>query len=308
VAADTGYHLGRPLLDGVVWTFVPGPDAALLSVLSGEADVFENVTPDAMKRIASHETVKALAYPSPNYGYLGFNMRDPKNPDRPHALFADRGLRRALAMGIDRKTLLRNAYDSLAYLGSGPFSRLLPNADTTLAMVQFDSIGADRLLDSLGWRDGNGDGVREKAGRPLRFSILVHSTSPARRAYAELIQAQLRAHGVRVDVDAGDAATVNPRFFGGQFDALLMNWSTDPSPNAIHDNWHSPSTAQRGGNLQFYSSTAIQLLTRQSTAPSGSLTPPAAAPSIVKRTSRLSTTCRACGCSRPDNTWRSTAG
>jgi len=256
VKADSAYHLGRPLLDGVVWMLSPGVDAALEAVLAGEADLFENVTPDAMKRIASQAIVKAMPYSSPNYGYLGFNLRDPKNPERPHSLFADRNLRRALAMGLDRKVLLKNVYDSLGYLGSGPFSRLIPKADTALPMVPFDSAGADRLLDSLGWRDGNGDGVREKGGRPLRFSILVHTTSYARRTYAELIQAQLRPHGVQVDVEALEPAVVGPRFFGGQFDALLMNWITDPSPNSVRDNWHSPPAGQRTANFQSYSNPA----------------------------------------------------
>ena len=256
VVADTAYHLGRPLLDRIVWTLQPDGDAALISVLAGDADLFENVTPDGMARIASQAMVKAVPYPSPNYGYLGFNLRDQKNPERPHVLFGDRNLRRALAMGIDRHVLLKNVYDSLGYLGSGPFSRLIPKSDTALPMIAFDSMGADRLLDSLGWRDGNGDGVREKGGRPLRFGILFPSSSPARRVYAELIQAQLRPHGVQVDVDAADQTTVVPRFLGGQFDALLMNWATDPSPSSLRDSWHSMPAANRGTNFQLYGNPA----------------------------------------------------
>ena len=124
-------------------------------------------------------------------------------------------------------------------------------------MIAFDSAGTDRLLDSLGWRDGNGDGVREKGGRPLRFGILFPNSSVARRVYAELIQAQLRPHGIQVDVDGADQSTVVPRFLSGQFDALLMNWATDPSPSSLRDSWHSPpSAAQRGTNFQVYGNKA----------------------------------------------------
>ena len=233
VAADTAYHLGRPLLDRVIWTLQPDPGAALVNVLAGDVDAFEQVGIEGMARIAGQNVVRALPYSSLNYGYLGFNLRDPRNPQRPHALFADRELRRALTMALDRQVLLKNVYDSLGFLGSGPFSRGLATADTTLAIVSYDSAGADRLLDSLGWRDGNGDGVREKSGRALRFAVSVPSSSLGRRRYAELIQAQLRPHGIRVDVDVADISVLGPRMGAGQFDALLNNWATDPSPSFL---------------------------------------------------------------------------
>jgi peptide/nickel transport system substrate-binding protein len=37
VAADTGYHLGRPLLDRVIWVLNPDPSAALVNVLAGKS-------------------------------------------------------------------------------------------------------------------------------------------------------------------------------------------------------------------------------------------------------------------------------
>jgi peptide/nickel transport system substrate-binding protein len=220
-------------------------------------DLFETVTTDGMARIAAQDVVKAVPYASPNYGYLGFNLRDQKNPERPHALFGDRDLRRALAMGLDRKALLKNVYDSLGYLGSGPFSRQIAKSDTTLAMVPYDSAGSSRLLDSLGWKDGNADGVREKAGRPLRFSVTVPASSPARVVYAQLVQAQLRPLGVQVDVDVGEGGVVFPRFFQGKYDVLIMNWAVDPSPNSVRDAWYSAPTANRGFNFQLYGNPAV---------------------------------------------------
>jgi peptide/nickel transport system substrate-binding protein len=257
VEADTGYYLGRPRLDRVIWVLNPDPNAALTSVLAGEADMFETITIDGMARVAGQDVVRALPYASPNYGYLGFNLRDPKSPDRPHPLFSDRGLRRALAMAVDRKVLLKNVYDSLAHIGSGPFSRTLATADTMLRMVPYDSAGADRLLDSLGWRDDNGDGVREKGGRPLRFGIMFPTSAVPRRRYAELLQAQLKPHGVQVDVDATDISAMGPRMFGSQFDALLNSWLTDPSPSALRDNWRTASASRRASNLQLYGNPAV---------------------------------------------------
>lgn len=257
VEADTGYYLDRPLLDRVIWVLNPDLNAALGSVLAGETDLFETITVDGMARIAGQDVVRALPYASPNYGYLGFNSRDPKNPERPHPLFGDRGVRRALAMAVDRRVLLKNVYDSLGHLAAGPFSRTLATADTTLAMIGYDSSGADRLLDSLGWRDGDGNGVREKGGRPLRFGITFPTSSTPRRRYAELLQAQLKPHGVQVDVDATDISAMGPRIFSSQYDALLNNWLSDPSPSSLHDSWHTMPASSRASNLQLYSNPAV---------------------------------------------------
>jgi peptide/nickel transport system substrate-binding protein len=257
VEADTSHYLQRPRLDRVIWVLNPEPNAALASVLAGEADLFETITIDGMAQIARQETVQALPYASPNYGYLGFNFRDPRNPERPHPLFSDRGVRRALAMAVDREVLLKNVYDSLGYLAAGPFSRTIATADTALRMIPYDSAGADHLLDSLGWRDGNGDGVREKNGRPLRFGIMFPTSSAPRRRYAELIQAQLKPHGVQVDVEATDISAMGPRIFGSQFDALLNNWLSDPSPSSLRDSWRTMPASNRASNLQLYGNPAV---------------------------------------------------
>ena len=184
-------------------------------------------------------------------------LGDPKNPGRPHPLFADRELRRAIAMSLNRQVLLSNVYGSLAVTGAGPFSRLFPTADTTIRTVAWDSAGADRLLDSLGWQDRNGDGVRERNGRPLRFGLTFPSSAIPRRRYAELIQAALKPHGIQVDVDATDISVLTPKMFSGQFDAVINNWGLDPSPSGIRDHWHTMPAKSRALNLQLYSNPAV---------------------------------------------------
>jgi peptide/nickel transport system substrate-binding protein len=126
-----------------------------------------------------------------------------------------------------------------------------------MTIQAFDSAGADRLLDSLGWKDTNGDGVREKGGRPLRFGVMTMSSSASRRRYAELIQAQLRPHGVQVDVDLAEQNAIMGRAYDGKFDAILFSWGSEPSPSSIRDQWRSVSPVKRGNNLLAYSNATV---------------------------------------------------
>jgi peptide/nickel transport system substrate-binding protein len=95
----------------------------------------------------------------------------------------------------------------------------------------YDTAAAARLLDARGWRDTDGDGVRDKLGRTLSFRILV-TQSPIRGQFAQLIQEQLRHLGVRVEIDRVENNVMGERGRRGEFDALIQAWLTDPSPAA----------------------------------------------------------------------------
>ncbi len=257
LTADTTYYRGRPKLNGIVWTWNADASSAITSVLTGDADLFESLTADALPRVADTREVQAVKYRAISYGYLVFNFADPKNPARPHPLFADRGLRLAISMALDRHGMLQNAFDSLAVLNLGPFSRVYSSADTTIPQIQYDTVGADRLLDSLQWRDRNHDGVRERGGRALRFSLLVPTSSTPRMRYAVLIQEQLRRVGVQVDIDPVEFTAIGALMFSGKFDALLHGFTGDPSPSAIRQSWKSAPASNRGFNFAAYSNPTV---------------------------------------------------
>jgi peptide/nickel transport system substrate-binding protein len=201
-----------------------------------------------------------VPYRSINYSYLVFNPVQPKAPRQPHPLFADRGLRIALSMALDRRAMLQNVLDSLGTLSYGPFSLAYAPADTTLPQIKYDTVAAGRMLDSLGWRDGNGDGVREQNGRPLRFSLLVPSSSVYRRRYAVLIQEQLRRVGAHVDIEESDPQSMQPRMFAGQYDAMVHTATSDPSPRAIRQTWRSVDPTNRSFNFAVYRNPQVDAL------------------------------------------------
>src|SRR2546421_11364125 len=53
-------------------------------------------------------------YKGSAYGYVGFNLAAPGDSTKPHPLFGDRDLRRALVMATDRERVLRNVFGDLA--------------------------------------------------------------------------------------------------------------------------------------------------------------------------------------------------
>lgn len=261
VAADTMHYSGRPHLDRIIWSLAPDYTASVTRLFAGEADFLEYLRPEGVAELAKHPELELFRYPSLNEGYLVFNFRDPKHPSRPHPIFGDRAMRHALSMAVDRQRLVASVFDSLAMVSIGPEVRAMATADTTLAMIPFDPERAKQLLDSLGWRDHDGDGVRDKGGVPLQFTLMAPTSSAVRVRISVLLQQMFAQVGAKVDLQQTEYNLFIDRMRTGQFDAMVNNLFLDPSPASIRQTWgmkdaHTPNE----DNVGAYDSPAFNAL------------------------------------------------
>lgn len=253
VAADTANYRGRPGLDRVIMTIAPDFNTAFARLVGGEADFIEQVPPPNLEQIAADSTLRLLLNRGLDYNFVQFNLRHPKNRSRPHPLFGDRELRRALTHAVDRVRNVRNAYDSLADVALGPTVRAYPTTNASLKSLPYSPDAARRILDSLGWKDSNGDGVRERNGVELEFSLAVPSSSRARNAVAVLMQDQLRQVGAKMNLEPLDFTAFIDRETRRDFDAVFGGWRVEPSPGGIRQTWTSAgSRAGSGTNYGSY--------------------------------------------------------
>ena len=239
LVADSTFFLGRPGIRRLIWRFTPNLQVAVQQAIADEADVREQlVTPDNVERARAAKQLAVYTYRGNVYTLLWFNQRSPDDSTLPHPIFADRDVRRALTMAVDRASLLKSALGELAKVPPGPMSELLGIWDPDIRQLPYDTAQAARILSAHGWRDHDGDGVRDKNGQPLEFHVLVPTTSVLRRQYARLLQEQYRAIGVKVDIDELEGAVVNQRAATGKFDTAILSRANDPSPSSgIAQSW-----------------------------------------------------------------------
>src|SRR6266566_9138244 len=268
LVADSTFTGARAHIRRVIWRFTPNLQVAVMQVVAGEADATEVLgPPDFVKQAQAAAQLATYPYKGSVYGYLGFNLTAPGDSTQPHPLFGDRQLRRALAMAIDRERLVRSVFGDLAKVPPGPVSQLSWIWDAATRALPHDSLGAARLLTRLGWIDTNGDGIRDRGGRPLSFHLLVPTTSGLRRQYARLLQEQFRLVGVDVQLDEVDFGLFLARARAGQFDALLNAWTTDPSPSAgIPQTWTAAAVGGGRSNYGRYMNPAFDRLVDQTVA------------------------------------------
>jgi len=239
LSADSTFFLGRPHLRRLIWRFTPDQQVAVTQLIAGDADAVEVlVTPDNVQRACADARLACYPYKGSAYGYVGFNLAAPGDSTKPHPLFGDRELRRALFMTVDRGALLHNVFGDLAKVPPGPMSQLSWTWDPETRELPHDSARAARTLTRLGWTDSDGDGIRDRDAHPLAFRLLVPTTSAVRRQYARLLQEQFRTMGIDVQLDEVDFSVFNERARAGRFDALINAWNTDPTPSSgIPQSW-----------------------------------------------------------------------
>lgn len=253
--ADTANFRGRPKLDRVVFTPI---DAATAStqILGGQSDVMEAFPIDRVAQLDSSTVARSVTLPSFGFGFMAMNPFAPKSKTQPHPVFGDVRVRRALHTAVDRRSMLQNVFGKDGKLSYGPFPMTVRFADSSLRMYPFDTAAAKAMLDSSGWVPGP-DGIRAKNGRPLRFAVTVPNTSIPRQNYAVLLQSQLKRVGVQVDVDLVDFGTSIERARGGNWDAIMWLFNTDPGPSGMKQLWSSSAIGENGQNFIRYSNPVV---------------------------------------------------
>ncbi len=248
LAADTTNYRGAPKLSRLIWSIAPDFNTALTRFLSGETDFFEQLRPENLADVAKNPALRTKQFHSLQYQFAQFNLRDPANHTRPHPIFGNRELRRALTMATDRATIVRSVYDSLALPALGPTVRAYPTTDPNLPQIPFDLPRARQILDSLGWRVTSSDSIRSRNGRPLQFTLSVPSSSKVRVRLAVLLQEQLRQAGVKMDIEQLEFPVLVEKDRKRAFDATIGQWSTQPSPGAVRGSWGTGGSRAASGN------------------------------------------------------------
>jgi peptide/nickel transport system substrate-binding protein len=239
LAADSTFFLGRPHIRRLIWRVAPDLQVAITQLVADQADALEYLgSPDNVRRVQAAAQLTVHTYKGSNYGFLGFNLVANGDTARPHPIFGDREVRRALAMAVDRARLLQSVFGEFGKVPPGPMPQSSWIWDPALPQLPYDTAQAARLLVARGWRDSNGDGIRDRRGEKLAFRLLVPTTSPPRRQYARLLQEQFRSVGAQVEIAEVEGSVFFDRARAAKFDAVLGAWNPDLSPaSSIAQTW-----------------------------------------------------------------------
>ncbi|HYN81762.1 MAG TPA: ABC transporter substrate-binding protein [Gemmatimonadaceae bacterium] len=228
--ANPEYYRGRPRIDRVIVKLAPEPSTTEL--VSGNVDAVAYVNPGSLLQLKAD--ARFHAYSSFARGgvftAVYWNHR--------HAAFRDPRVRRALTLAIDRRELHRvgNLPETTPVFDVIFTERQLDRGELP-APLPYDTVEAARLLDEAGWRDTDGDGVRDRAGRQFHFSLLMMTggwtAGTSRHQAALFIQSQLRRVGIRMEILSMDMLAGRDRWRRGEFDAAIVTSLGGENANPI---------------------------------------------------------------------------
>ncbi len=242
--ANPDYFEGRPYIKRVVFRVIPDISTQFLELQTGSLD-FMGLSPLQYDRQTDTPAFRRLyskyRYLNFGYTYLGYNLKRP--------LFQDRRLRQALSYAINKQEIIDGVLLGYGVAATGPYKPDTWVYNKNVKRYDYNPEKAKSLLEEAGWLDEDGDGIREKNGQVLTFTIVTNQGNDLRSKTGEIIQQRFRDVGVDVKLRIVEWATFLKEFINpGNFDATILGWSGGPEPDQ-YNIWHSSKAAP--GQLNF---------------------------------------------------------
>ncbi len=232
----------KPWLETLTVRSFPSQQSALDALDRSQIDGVSNLSPAGVSREGASRQVAVLTAATYQYAELLLNLKS----DEPY--FQDKQVRRAIAMAIDRKGIIRDVLGGQATVADGPIPRSVTWAyDANAKPPTYDQAGAAQLLDTAGWTLASGR--RTKAGTELTIQLAVSQDVLPYQKVAEAVSRQLAAVGIAVSVQPVTTTALihdylNPR----TFDMALTAFDNGPDPD-VYTFWHSSQTHAGGFNF-----------------------------------------------------------
>lgn len=252
------YHRGAPAIETVIHKFVPDQTVAYTQFKTGEIDVFglHGVPPVRYEEARKLPGKDALETPAPWVEFIYFNCGKPQ--------FQEKVVRQALYYAVDKVKWINDIQYGLP---PRTLSYLHPNHwayNQNLKDPGYNPEKAAAMLEAAGWKKG-ADGIREKNGVKLKFTMSTTAGSKAREQAEAMIQANWKDIGVAMEIKNMPASVVWGEYTTkSQFDTLMVGWEPtvgmDPDYAARCHSKQIPAKYGTGSNYVQYENPELDKL------------------------------------------------
>jgi peptide/nickel transport system substrate-binding protein len=191
---------------------------------------------------------------------------DERSVIRPHPFLSDPAVYKAMSMALDRPLLVEVGYGKAGNVSCSWVPAPAAYAIEVEGCDVQDIDGANKMLDDAGIIDTDGDGVREKDGKPLSI-VYQTSTNAVRQDFQALIKEWWSLIGIQTELrnidgsvffggDAGSPDTFQRFYADVEMYANTFN-GTDPQSylgNGLCDKAPTPATQWQGENISRFCS------------------------------------------------------
>jgi peptide/nickel transport system substrate-binding protein len=234
--------VGPACVKQVVFKVIPEASTRVAALLAGEVDIIQAVPAELVDTLDQTPGVEAKGAASTQPKWMEMNVNAPP--------FDDVRVRQAMNYAVDKDLIIEAIYGGRAVALPGPLSPYNNFANKSLSPYPYNPDEALALLADAGWTDSDGDGILDKDGQPLAFTI---DTLEQWRPLAEAVADQYRAIGIDAGVRFWEYSVVKPMLQAGERQAYLDDWGDSAFDPVGHfeAKWHGFVEGQPYGRGNF---------------------------------------------------------
>ena len=244
--ANPYYYKGEPKIKRLEMEILP-PSQQVAAIKSGKYDIVLKVSPEIFPELEKLDNINILTKKAGSMNYIAFKLGkwdDEKNEvvTDPNSKMYDLNLRKAIAYAIDMDAVSKQFYHGLSTPAKSQLSPLFPSLhNPEINGFKQDVEKAKQLLDEAGFKDVDGDGIREgKDGKPVKYTLAMMSGGEIAEPLAQYYMQQWKAIGLDVELLDGrllDSKNFYNRVNGDDpaidFCIAGIGFGTDPQQLAI---------------------------------------------------------------------------
>lgn len=238
-----GVTVMRRRADGQLVEFVPVKDLTVraMQLIAGELDIIQgNLAPEIYAWLTARPELVGQQRAGTTFSYIGFNLLD--------AATGQVEVRRAIAHAIDREAIVDKVFAGSARIANGLFPPQHWAGARELEGIAHDPAMARRLLAQAGYGE-----------RRLRLTYKT-SSDHFRLRLAAILQSQLAAVGIDLEIESHDWGTFFGDVTAGRFQLYGLSWVGLATPDIFRHAFHSASLPPAGANRGAYRSDAVDAM------------------------------------------------
>jgi peptide/nickel transport system substrate-binding protein len=225
----------KPVMDEVILRHYADRNAAFEALKSGEIDATDDVPVNQFAAIKGGSgNIIGINGTQGSFSELGMNNGCSSSPGDGNPALHDKLVRQAINVAIDRELMIKKSLQGTGTPGTAIFPSADPSWDLKVPAGKEYTYNPDKakaLLDQAGWKDSNGDGVRDKDGKELKLRYFDRNTGSG-QDNTGFITGWLKDVGIATEVTTMAEDALTAALGQNQFDLFTWGWTPYVDPDA----------------------------------------------------------------------------